>query len=920
MLVIFPFISNRAANEQQEHIVEFILSKSPNQPLHNLDNHRTPLIAACHRKNFQISKLLLEHSPGLIFVNEKLAKESPLHIACSHGCFDIVELILHALKLWIESSQNESSNVTLDFLDNDGQTPLYCVCKIGDYDIVKALIDFYRQNASHVSLNVNVSVKDSKRTPLQAAIQSENVDIVNILLSVKSISVNQKGRPSNETLTKLISLHQDTEVVTNQAVQKITTRRKTALTLRSNHNHDGNKHEEVRKRSQTEARTETKNDNKIGIFEHIESGELTILSTKDGQRNIKHINLNRVLISPLAEAAACANSEIIELLLLHGARDENGLACRILFSVQRPDLAKNILIYNVSCSRPPSWKKKCESAYVQLKWNKKKLSDCYAEWFEKDSVLHLNTKNLDNELIQSLSSICSISQGHNDDNNYEHFNLMPNLQHHFTLSIGSVNAILLSNNRLKCLPYQLFQLPNVQVLDVSNNLIMELPTSSSGFNGSLADQESNSVFETWCCPALKEFDISGNMLAELPNSLWQLQSLSVLNCTKNSIVKLYSDNVLSTRQSLAPNLENLNLSKNNLSGKIPDFIFQLPSLKVLDLSNNKIDELPISLWKNAILSDLNISNNFIICLPLCEPEGVYQELHCKRLKNANPFQVGTSVSRNIGEPIHSHIEPDYGEKSRSPIRKPSFTSIAVTYCYTYSALLKLNISGNKLSEFPQGLPCFAPNLQELDISNNKELKEIDIMFLPFYLKILSATKCSIKGIGNLILYKNHTQMLQNCRHQDSMGQECTHRSHSYLPYLTKLKLSGNKMVNLQLIKHHSPAENELDAIKQLVFISGKSNFDLLYPSLAVLHLASNALIGTFNPNIGHQKKLKQIDLSDNPSLEAIPMEFAYLMKKRRQELNELKLENLPHLVDPPAEYRTESLNHLLGYMKSKLKA
>ncbi len=49
------------------------------------------------------------------------------------------------------------------------------------------------------------------------------------------------------------------------------------------------------------------------------------------------------------------------------------------------------------------------------------------------------------------------------------------------------------------------------------------------------------------------------------------------------------------------------------------------------------------------------------------------------------------------------------------------------------------------------------------------------------------------------------------------------------------------------------------------------------------------------------------------------MEFAYL--KNTKQLTELRMDNLPALVEPPMEYQNSDagLGHLLTYMRSRLK-
>jgi len=910
-------IISRAANEEQVKVVQCILSKSSNQPLHNIYDHRTPLIASCHKRNYEISKLLLDHSPGLTFISEIQANQTPLHIACSLGLLDIVKIILKALQSCIDLNKFEKSSVFLDCTDKEGQTPFYCACESGSFEIVKELIEFHRENSECVALNVNAYVTGSKRTPLQVAIQNENMDIVQLLLSINSINIHQKGKLSKETITKLLSLCDSTEVT---------------LSLKSENPDSGHtvpkrRHPLVRSTTTSGDRTEVKMtangvmpdrvrsktvaDERVmekgkGIFEHIQSGKLIVLSKQEGQ-SYKYKDLEQILVAPLAEAATCSNLEIMMLLLNRGARDEKGLACRILFFMKQVNMVQNVLAHHVtSISHPSSLKSTTHSIDLELSWSKMKLPECHTEWFEQEVKLYLK-KDEENSATSNL-----VFDNHQSQNEVDHDQSSLNVidRHRMSaLKMDSISSICLFNNQLESAPVQLFQLPNVQVLDISNNKIVEL-------------QDPSSV--SWNCPGLKELKVSGNSVSTLPRSLWKLQNLCFLDCSNNNIEKLFDENIVLSGSKCAPSLENINLSKNKLIGELGAFLFELSSLKQLDLSCNKISSLPMALWKNKVLNDLSVSNNKIQSLPMCEREDEFQELFDKQRKHIAPFQPGMgdatlpSLSSNTPKKVTGDSDIKIDLVTKTPLKRKESTSfsLGVSHSYTYSSLSKLNISGNNFSFFPQGLSCLAPNLKGLDISNNKELNEIDIMYIPPKLEILMASKCGITRIGNLAFKNYRTTILRNCRYGEVSGQECNHRSHTYLSKLTKLNVSGNKLTTIPLIKFNPPddaAEEAEQARKESAYISG--NVDLIYPLLKALYLSGNCLTLSFNPNIGHMKKLKQVDLSSNIELEEIPMEFGYLLKK----LNELNINNTPKLGHIE-EYRDASLNHLLGYMRSCLKA
>ena len=894
-------------------VVRFILSKSPNQPLHNLYDNRTPLIASCQKNNYEISNLLLEHSPGLILISEKQANQTPLHVACSLGLLDLVKIILKALKSCMHLYNHfEKSSVFLDCSDVEGQTPLYCACKVGSFEIVQELIEFHKENSESVTLNINASLNDSKRTPLHAAIQNENMDIVQLLMSMKSINIHQKGKLSKESIAKLLSLHGESEPdhPTSKSTapkHSVTLVRRTTygdsqVEMRAN----GVKHDRVRSKTVADKTLKPTAEKGLGVFENIQSGKLVVLSKQEGQ-SFKYNDLEQVPVAPLAEAAAGSNLKIMTLLLNQGARDEKGLACRILYFMNQMNMVHSILAHHVTRnSHPSSWKSSTHSVYLELNWSKMKLPECLAKWFKQDTKLHL--KNDEENVASSLAF--DNQETHNSlsvDNNYQMISLT---------ATSSINFICLCDNQLVSVPVELFQLPNVQVLDISHNKMVELPDPSA------SSLETTGTFDSWRCPSLKELNVSHNCISILPKSLWELQSLCFLDCSSNNIEKLFDDTMaLLCGSKSACSLENINLSKNQLNGEIGEFLFELLSLKQLDLSCNKITSLPTALWKNSVLNDLSISNNKIKTLPMCEEEDTFQKLY-KQRRNTAPFRPGLnkmSSASSSSTPQRltndSDLTTDFSMKIQPLKKKESLSSIAVSHSYTYSSLSKLNVSGNSISFFPQGLSCLAPNLKRLDISNNKELKEIDIMYVPSKLEILTASRCGITQIGNLAFKNERVMTLRNCRYGEVSGQECSHRSYTHLSKLTKLNVSGNKLTTISLVKYSPPIdfdEAAKQARRESAYISG--NVDLIYPSLKVLYLSGNCL-SSFNPNIGHMKKLKQVDLSNNLELEAIPMEFGYLLKK----LNELNIKNTPKLGHIE-EYKDAPLNHLLGYMRSCLKA
>ncbi|KAK7071240.1 repeat protein 1 [Halocaridina rubra] len=151
----------------------------------------------------------------------------------------------------------------------------------------------------------------------------------------------------------------------------------------------------------------------------------------------------------------------------------------------------------------------------------------------------------------------------------------------YSLESLTVNSVAL--NRVE---NRIIKLKKLQILNLSYNLIHELPTSMKQMNNltelHLASNKlrhiNHAVFSDTLAKTLKQLDISYNEIEYLPHSLVQLVNLVTLNISGNKLCKL------------------------------PVSIGRLHKLKFLAASNNKLVELPYSL-KNLKLETLNIDSN-----------------------------------------------------------------------------------------------------------------------------------------------------------------------------------------------------------------------------------------------------------------------------------------------------------------------
>ena len=977
--------------------------------------------------------------------------------------------------MYIYSDDYDSdSEMSLDFRDQLGRTPLFNACYYGFHDIVKVIVNFYKEHSSRVTLNVNAAVKNTSRTPLHVAVRKGNMDTIRLLLSVMGVDLSLEARPSGRTQGRLLSVYQKvhqgdahskmsslgdmggvdgewvdggggakdgrkkSDVVeidmreeqerlftpdltsppgTRTPIFSTTSSSTYTDSWKNARSGDGSTSsfssssisplhiddsvgimapspsafagrkssgeclpkdgqygslqrrraktstmgevqmqkmdaqlEEMdsnRKRSRTEEPVEAVSNAKLVIYECKKTGKLDVFKVEKNSSDSGYRNFNSIFMTCLAEAVACGHSKVAKFLLSCGARDESGLACRIAHFIKKFDLMQNILAYHTmlrdSSFRASSVKMDNTGTgtasgdgsieaelCLELQWSYKQLAVCDGKWLSSSAKFYPHmSKDQEERREMMLEEVSLRSRSDRDtDSTSSEVSLDERLSlaSHPTVAIESLRIIQLDNNQLQTLPIELFRLHNVKRIDLSHNKLLNLPSSASG-----SGKEGSST--GWACPNLEELNLSSNSLAYLPWCVWGLPSLRTFRCSKNKLTSIYPDSVMESDEILTPCLETVDLSQNLLRGTFPGFVFELPGLKTLNLSDNQIEDLPTTLWETDILQDLNVSNNALVYLPLCEPENDYRDSVCLSgsfapvsMKQADVVLVGKAAIR---APKIDYNKSLY-RQTPSTIRaissvedmswnNASVSNAAVVHTCDYSSLQKLNISGNKISIFPEALACFAPNLQELDVSRNLGLKEIDLLFVPFSLKKLTAKKCGLERIGNVATKKHQSLAVANCRHGEDTGRACTHRSHSRLPWLTTLILAQNKIPHLQLIRQAQP-EVSLDLFDRVESVYQPKiapSLDLLYPALEGFNMSNNHLVGMFNPNIGHHTHLKWVHLNGNPDLTGVPMEFAYL--KNTKMLTELKISDLPNLIEPPVEYQTVGLNHLLTYMRSRLK-
>ena len=419
--------------------------------------------------------------------------------------------------------------------------------------------------------------------------------------------------------------------------------------------------------------------------------------------------------------------------------------------------------------------------------------------------------------------------------------------------LNNFRTIDLQHNCLDCVPLALFQCPALEVLNISNNQLTELPVTVTDISSSNVFALS-SVLGTWKCRKLRILDISCNSLEILPAVIWKLPELEQLHVQRNSLTSI------ETVIEVCARLEVIDVSHNDLQNA-PECVFRA---KTVNVSHNQLKCLPTCIWYIEYLSTLRASNNQIAEITF--PKSSCSSSRDRKLSFTSRGRRKISAEGNPSFFIHKNTK-------------------GMNESYSHG-LIKLDLSHNKLTNFPTDLPCFANNLQRLHISGNN-IPVLYTCFVPPCIKHLEAQECNLDWIETI--YDNQEHL-------------CCHKTHTTLNNLLYLYLKGNTLQQFTFINDSHDAGEK----------------DLRFPELKTLDLSKNQLNDQLDPNIGLQKHLTTLILSDNPNLKSLPLQLSYLSDT----LTNLELDNLPGLKDPPKEYilvASRSPKRLLSYMKSRIK-
>ncbi|XP_076065875.1 leucine-rich repeat serine/threonine-protein kinase 1-like isoform X3 [Oratosquilla oratoria] len=686
----------KACEEGQKEMVRLLLEHGADGRIHPVTKY-SPLYIACYYGRKDIAEMLLKKFPHLASVCT-VERWLPLHACIINGHVAVLELLLkfpypeEVLHKYKDKTQRWEYDMAFDLNMRDvtGQSALYLACYVGNQKIVDLLLK-YRVQATKVKTREEIEKDIKLREELSC--EGKNND------NEKSSEDNNEGLADEKTddvvnLTKhrisgsIQALMSKLNLVKPEHMQRENMISPMDIDMYCNSSTETSLHVAVKNKHHSIVAMLLAAGANPNLRVYLPDDEMARLAEDE-----------YIFTGSTALVEACRNRDLwmLDLLLQSHARDDE---CKALFIAAH---ARDEII----------------------------VSKLLALKAHPDPEFKINKRALDIKPNQQFSSLSIPSSGG------------------MYSSLCPSTPVTINWHGQRCLSY----LKDQWLVDAAINL-----------NPKLKLNPRNQVVALY---AITRLDISNNALIQLPETIFQLPSLKSLNAAQNKIEQLPScigqfvDGTVTLPRKCSPRkemmlgpisvLEEIHLQDNRLDS-LPDGLFDLPNLQIIDVSNNKLSSLPYKLWLAPKLRELNAALNLLHDLPV-RPDG-YGPDSGTGSETVSEISDEDSLS-SIGEQQHSILEVSTEESPgrRKQIDPRSVFTLGkhdnvITCCRQRdlkhhslwstsvevqeslagpsemegtltSHLQALNLAHNAFTAVPTGLACLALSLNRLNLSYNR---------------------------------------------------------------------------------------------------------------------------------------------------------------------------------------------------------
>ena len=438
-----------------------------------------------------------------------------------------------------------------------------------------------------------------------------------------------------------------------------------------------------------------------------------------------------------------------------------------------------------------------------------------------------------------------------------------------------ISKLSFQNNKLTSVPIDIFDLPHLKELNLSENYLVYIPERRADFCAEETEEES--IKSRYGCKSLKLLDVSNNELESLPADLFYLPKILEVEASNNKIA------ILPPELWLAESLTTLKLNRNQLR----------------HLTKSGMDSL-----ESGFCSSLNPRASFFIrkrveTMPAPNLPNIREQNKDNSTNPLDFFPTPTDVTTTSDVSSPNNTYTGTGDKSspldtqdrrqsvRHPLPIPNWTD--------YSSLQIIELSFNKFTIFPHDLACIAPKLQRLDLRNNK-LKKLNILLdLPKSLHLIlfdnNQITTLLEQLDPFPCCSPCCFVLQDGHKKSSNQKWCTHHQLAAFPLLQTVSFNNNQLTDLpieQFLKEELP--HELTKSE-----SGSKKYFVLFPSILALSVSENRFTEV-PKGISLLTSITSLNLAFNHEIKHLPPSLKSLSNLFYINLAGLEIDGIPDYI------------------------